>query len=70
MGNQLMVIDQGNSIGSLEPIGHLTIRDDENMAVFRKELFKCPQAKSQLVVVAVATFNIAKLGKTQIAGCF
>ena len=65
-----MVIHQGNLIGGLEPIGYLTIRDDENMPVFRKELFKCPQAKPQLVVVAVPTFNIAKLGKTQVAGGF
>ena len=41
MGNQLMVIDKCNLIGSLEPIGYLTIRDDENVPVFRKELFKC-----------------------------
>ena len=46
MGNQLMVVDQGNLIGSLEPIRYLPICDDENVSVFRKELFKCPQAKS------------------------
>ena len=64
------MIDKGNLIGSLEPIGHLTIRDDENVSVLGKEFFKCPQAKSQLVVVAVPTFNIAKFRKTQVTGRF
>ena len=58
-----MVIDQGGLIRRLEPIRHLAIRNDENVPMFRKELFKCAQAKSQLVVVAVPTFNIAELGK-------
>lgn len=58
-----MVIYQRNLIGSLKPIGHLTICDDEDVAVFRKELFKCTQAKPQLIVVAVTAFHIAKLGK-------
>ncbi len=65
-----MMINQGDLIRSLKPIRHLAIRNNENVPMFRKELFKCAQAKSQLVVVAVPTFNIAKLGKAQITGDF
>ena len=46
MGNQLMMIDQGNLIGCFIPIGYLTIRDYENVPVIRKKFFKRAQAKS------------------------
>ena len=62
-----MVIDQGDLIGSLEPFGHLTIGDDVDVPMRRKEFFKGSQAESQLVVVSVPPLNIGKLGHTHIA---
>ena len=62
--NELPVIDQGYLIGRLESIWYLTICHDVNVPMLREELVECPQAESQLVVVAVPPFNIAKLGET------
>jgi hypothetical protein len=51
----------------LKPIGHLTIRHNVDVPVFRKELFKSAQAKSQLIIVPIPPFNISKLGKIELA---
>ena len=62
MGNELMVINQSDVIGSLKPIGHLPIRHDVDVTVLRKKFFKCAQTEAQFIIVAVPAFNIAKDG--------
>jgi hypothetical protein len=58
-GQQVAVVDDRDAGRRLEPLGHLRIRHDPDMAVIREEAFQGPQVVARLTVVATAIGDVA-----------